>query len=795
MIPIPTVAAQYNDEMNHVDRGDQIRSYTMYEHRFRCGLWQALLWSFLLEVALTNSFILQKKTRHPCWKPYSTLRAWKECICNAIFNTYAAKGGTRKRRLARDVCDIERPCTLCLRANTECIASGSARWRPYQRTPEKTTTANNSVRAQPGVTVAPTVESAWNSSSTVRLVEEAFQQHDAGSSEGVDFSALRSETWSQSKTTAESFTNDIVQPHVAERPKDITLQHGNLKSKPSAAEKELISLLPGLWPATLLVDNYFDRIHWFILAFHQDDFRRKFQDLYNHFTFSSTSNAPSRGMGFIAVLLAVFATSLHHIGAQEGKLKSHNVDPKELKDRILAALKSRFLDIISKGSLEAVQFCVLLASYYLYHGEPGMAWPLSGSGLRIAQALNLHRKMAAGDLDDQALNQQIQDRKRAWWAVYEIDTFCSMLYGFPLGFSDSDCNVGALDPYDEYSGSTKESRQTTGPTLLLYKCSMSELSAIVKSALVKLYGSRHDDQQRTNNPKGLFYKVMALNRRLQEWHKNLALKLRFDVHDSLSGVQVAHRHGKAGREFEDYLFRLQSLSLKLAYENAKILIHRPLLSFKMTRLTSTDTATSRTGPFQGAMQECREAALQISKAASTPYMLEASETYAMAFVSLHLLTAGVTLCMSITLDPLTSKSVEARSGLRQLMHVQTILKDKSIVAAQSLDITKRLMDLVMAKTDNDRSETGILSSGYPEVPQRDESESNLAPPEEGCSRQYLMPETNVDFNSPLIANNGSITDTLGMSLSDQDITLYADTSLNDTLLEYEQGELSRLSGE
>jgi hypothetical protein len=63
IIPIPTVAAQYNDEMNHVDRGDQIRSYTTYQHRFRRGPWQALLWSFLLEVALANSFILQKKTR------------------------------------------------------------------------------------------------------------------------------------------------------------------------------------------------------------------------------------------------------------------------------------------------------------------------------------------------------------------------------------------------------------------------------------------------------------------------------------------------------------------------------------------------------------------------------------------------------------------------------------------------------------------------------------------------------------------------------------------------------------
>ncbi|RKK77629.1 hypothetical protein BFJ70_g17123 [Fusarium oxysporum] len=94
IISIPTVAAQYNDEMNHVDHGDQIRSYTTYEHRFRRGPWQALLWNFLLEVALANSFILQKKTRHPRWKPYSTLRAWKECIYNAIFNRGAGGLGT-----------------------------------------------------------------------------------------------------------------------------------------------------------------------------------------------------------------------------------------------------------------------------------------------------------------------------------------------------------------------------------------------------------------------------------------------------------------------------------------------------------------------------------------------------------------------------------------------------------------------------------------------------------------------------------------------------------------------------
>jgi hypothetical protein len=97
IIPIPSVAAQYNDEMNHVDRGDQIRSYSSYQHRFRRGPWQALLWSFLLDVTLANSFILQKKTRHPHWKPYSTLRDWKEAIYNAIFNKYGTDSGIRKR--------------------------------------------------------------------------------------------------------------------------------------------------------------------------------------------------------------------------------------------------------------------------------------------------------------------------------------------------------------------------------------------------------------------------------------------------------------------------------------------------------------------------------------------------------------------------------------------------------------------------------------------------------------------------------------------------------------------------
>ncbi|CVK84379.1 uncharacterized protein FPRN_01933 [Fusarium proliferatum] len=695
----------------------------------------------------------------------------------------------RKQKLK---CDTERPCTLCLRANVECIASDSSRWRPYESTRTQITTTTKSVRAQPGAAVAPVVESAWNSSSTVKLVEEAFQQHEADSPEGVEFSALRSETWAQEKPATETDNKNPFQIPVAQRPRDKQLQQGNLNSKLSAAEKELLSLLPDLGPATLLVDNYFDRIHWFILVFHQDDFRRKFQDLYKS---PISLSGPSRGIGFVAVLLAVFATSSHHLGVQKSKLKSHNIDPKELKDRILGVLKLRFLDVVSRGSLEAVQFCVLLASYYLYHGEPGMAWPLSGSGLRIAQALGLHRKTTPGDFSDQSLNQKIQDRKRAWWAVYEIDTFCSMLFGFPLGFSDTDCNVEPLDPYDKYSGSIEKSRQTMGPSLLFYKCAISRLSAIVKSALVELYGTRHGDRKGKASLKGLFDKVTVLNRRLHELHGNLTPKLKFDSHDSLSDTTATRDRQRTGHEFENYLFHLQALSLKLAYENARILIHRPLLSFRLASSTSTDTATSKADPFRLAMQECREAALQISRVASTPYLLEASETYAVAVVSLHLLTAGVTLCISITLDPLASDSTEAISGIRQLMQVQNLLKDRSIVAAQSLNITKRLMDLVMAKAGNDRPETAPVSSAHSDVPPGEGSKNSSTAPDRRYSGQGSILTTNMDLNSPPTGNNGSITDTLSMNYADQDITVCADVSVEDTILQYEQAASLLFTGD
>lgn len=96
LISIPTVAASYNDEMNHVDRGDQMRAYQGYDHSIRRGAWQALTWTFLLDVALVNSYLLQLHGQ-PSWKRYTSQKEWRRCIHNELFKAFHTTSQSRRK--------------------------------------------------------------------------------------------------------------------------------------------------------------------------------------------------------------------------------------------------------------------------------------------------------------------------------------------------------------------------------------------------------------------------------------------------------------------------------------------------------------------------------------------------------------------------------------------------------------------------------------------------------------------------------------------------------------------------
>ncbi|KAE8370318.1 fungal-specific transcription factor domain-containing protein [Aspergillus caelatus] len=660
-------------------------------------------------------------------------------------------------------CDIIRPCTLCRRAGVDCQPVTPAQWRVYQKDqppeserstkrirvvePAGSISSSRSDSHLQSLTVFPshvaqgdtreTIDQrpasgnhqSWNSSSTMALVDGAFHLHNAATPEsaatnaipGAGLGDLVSDASGEEETPTRNPNNGRASPATSRMPP----MNRSLAYSSQSAVAELVSLLPDYQAAALLVDTYFDRVHWFMLIFHQDDFRRRWPKLYR--LPNSRTSKSSQNLGFISTFLMVIAIGLQYIGDHRRQLlATYGIDPDKLKERIFSAVRTRLLDIVSVGSLEVVEMCVLLGTYYLYHGAPRLAWPVCGCGLRIAQALGLHRKRSSSPQHSlpmsTAARKQNEARKRGWWAIYEIETFCSMAYGYPLSIKDSDCDVEPLDPTFNspigQSPSSFEEPVTSEATLLSYKYFMSKLSIITKDALSELYNVRLDSAEgsrlhhSTLDPSYVIDRVRTIDMKLRQWHAEVPSRLGWDnitqADVSYSSPQAVDRDiGASGPVFENHIYQLQALTLKLAYENAKILVHRPLLSYKVVSQSSNsaprdyiESTPSSMSPFRSSLQTCRAAAMSMAEIASNPIVDLISETYAAAFVSIHTFTAGVTLGILSSIEPLGPQSRDTKIGMHRLMGIQEKLKHRSVLAAQGLEVLQRLARLVMEKELN-----------------------------------------------------------------------------------------------
>jgi hypothetical protein len=200
---------------------------------------------------------------------------------------------------------------------------------------------------------------------------------------------------------------------------------------------------------------------------------------------------------------------------------------------------------------------------------------------------------------------------------------------------------------------------------------MSKLSVFLKDVLTDLYGigshqSRGSKGRSTSfDLKCLLRKVPLLDDRLQKWKAEVPdnLRLTQSTPPTYSSAEEMDRDiGASGPGFEIHVYQLQALALLLAYENARILVHRPLLTYRTTVARErgaailSDLSSGKTSYLS--LQACRDAAMNTSYLGDSRIFSLAADTYAAAFMSIHTFTAGVMLCVLASIEPLTPESLQ-----------------------------------------------------------------------------------------------------------------------------------------
>lgn len=99
-VTCPQCVISYNSNMGGVDHGDQLRGY--YSCRTKSRKFYKYIFTFLLDVAITNAYILMKNYCPSC--PFSSMKAFRIQLAKELIGEYCSRrrrgrGGTVIRPL------------------------------------------------------------------------------------------------------------------------------------------------------------------------------------------------------------------------------------------------------------------------------------------------------------------------------------------------------------------------------------------------------------------------------------------------------------------------------------------------------------------------------------------------------------------------------------------------------------------------------------------------------------------------------------------------------------------------
>ncbi|KAL6886745.1 fungal-specific transcription factor domain-containing protein [Trichoderma evansii] len=547
----------------------------------------------------------------------------------------------RERKLG---CDTERPCQLCIRAGVECV-------------PRNVGTTDT-------VTPAKRDSDSHKNDQTNRL----------GSEDTV--------------IAPESNILNLTTMMFVETGSNLYLEH-DTSALPGGAKPINPDLpVPGSWrdlvgvelPPDDVLDNivrsFFLSVDWFMMVFHEESFKGRYKEFLHQQSASHDSD-------FVWICMLVIALGAHYM-ALAPPSNQNAVNYRQLAKDLLANIETRFLQIVNCSTLETVQICILLGSFFLFNGRPNAGLGISGSGVKIAQVIGLHRESLWKDI---SLAER-EERRRTWWALDVFDKYAAIAFGRPCIIDDSDCDVGMVS--DIQLGQQMNAEDS----LIVYHQWKFQLYRIMG-----LFLGRRRQQKRAET-------VYTIHQQLLQWRKDLPESLQLESYDQDS------EHIS--------LLQMQALNLQLTYDNLQIILHRTAAfqyNDKECKFRSSSTRNNTS------LQQLLDSAMEISELYKYSSTLHASRrTHADMHIGITLFTAGVVLCAICLSHPITAISSRAKTGV---MHIIRMCRNASssnqhLISTQSLSILDSLVTVVL------RLETDLIigRTNHPAVVSFDQHRSS-----------------------------------------------------------------------
>ncbi|KAJ5815546.1 C6 transcription factor [Penicillium riverlandense] len=490
--------------------------------------------------------------------------------------------------------------------------------------------------------------------------------------------------------------------------------------------------LPPLAVLTVLFDAYFDQVHWFIFIFYEPSFRQESLEILSRATWNKTH------VGKIQVALMVAAVGLYSVKDDANWpghqiLSAASIDPEDLLNNLINEARSSFVDLLDECSIETVQVCILLGTYYIYNGSPTLAWSIIGQAVRTAYALTLYC-----DDSNEDDNVVTQIRHRIWAHVLVADTFAAMVYGRPLSLDPAFSQLLPLRDLDDTKipGSFGDHPSFIGQRTPLTQLSFARLKHrlydLIRLALNKFRLLFSQTTVPLESASSLICFVKEANQSLETWRADLPPLFDWELWPANGPAAMLPSEmtlSESERKHRRHLI-LQAVTLQISYDCAVIFINRPILEYRSHLESHPELASSSSQAVARSFHAAADAAIRISK---TP-MAATAKGFNACFLLMNYFTAGVILCVIPTVIPYSALSNEAKNALLRIIHSSRVLKRSNRIAKHTEELLSTLMRLSLQQEMESalRQDNGVVPrESFAEISMPSHGTQSCPPPHPG----------------------------------------------------------------